>query len=230
MESKGRIGRETGKEGIRRGKVADVREGDEGAVDEYDDGDPQEAMPRNTALEDWTRLVGMLEKTGSGYDESRSSCCLSDSAWPSSSDESLFDDELAAIEDLEYLRDCEWKAGFPERATAEVGVVGEWPVDEEEEQEEEESPEESESMFVLVVSANGVICKSGSRVDMLRGSAEAVDHPPSQPVLRNNDLNNGMDNEKRTIRLEMKTYSWLAMPMDEDSKKGFHCWGWLGLV
>jgi len=52
MESKGRIGRETGKDGMRRGKVADVGEGNEGAVDEYDDGDPQEVTPRNTALED----------------------------------------------------------------------------------------------------------------------------------------------------------------------------------
>lgn len=54
-------------------------------------------------------------------------------------------------------------------------MVGESSVDD-----EDESTEESESIFELVVSANGVVCKSVRRLDVL-GSAEAVVHPPSQP-------------------------------------------------
>jgi hypothetical protein len=107
---------------------------------------------------------------------------------------------------------------------AEVGVIGESPVDE-----EEESTEESESMFVLVVSASGVVCKGVRRLDV-RGSADAVVHPPSQPMLRNNDLNDEINNERRVTGLETKTHSWLAMPTGEDSKERFTVVGALACV
>ena len=87
---------------------------------------------------------------------------------------------------------------------------------------EEEEEEESESMFAFVVSANGLICKRVRRPDV-RGSAEAGGQPPSQPTLRNNYLNKEINHERRITGLEMKTYSWLAMPTDEDSKERIHC-------
>jgi len=67
MESKGRIGRETGKEGIRRGKVVVVGEDEEG-VSRAEGQDDIPTEPRKTELDDWTLRVGMLEKIGSGYD------------------------------------------------------------------------------------------------------------------------------------------------------------------
>jgi hypothetical protein len=223
IESNGRIGRDTGKEGIRRGKVADVGEGEEGAVvHAYEEGDVVHIpVPRNTEFEDWTLRVGMLEKTGSRYDESHSfgggfrgvESLKLDRA--SSSEELLFEDALVIFEDPEaegLEEDCECferNVGFPVSVMAEVGVIGESPV---EDSEDSESTEESESVFVLVVSARGEDCKSMRRLDV-RGCAEAVVCVTGQPELRNGDLNNKMNDRGMVTGLEIQTHSWLAMPI-----------------
>ena len=141
IESNGRIGRETGKEGIRRGKVAEVGEGEVGDVGDV--GEVQVAMPnppllRYTELEDCTRLVGMLEKTGSGRKVASLTAALY--TFCPCRVESLESDS-ASDEELHV---------DPGRVIADVGVFGESAVDDDEEEDSSYDADDSESEMNIV--------------------------------------------------------------------------------
>lgn len=129
----------------------------------------------------------MLEKTGSGM--------LSFAAH----DAELCFRGVASLESLSPSEQLHW-------FMAEVGVLGEAPVDDDEDEDSSEETDDSESemnMFAL--------CMCERR--LLAEAAEAAQDTTCKPMLRNEDTNNGIDSRNIIMMFNDNTYSWLAMPM-----------------